>query len=75
MSRSSEQQRLLSENRQENGSGPLLTETVKVQGAGRNSETPYLTPTRRGGEITGLTIGSEATVEVYEDRLVIYGER
>lgn len=50
----------------------LLLDTVTVQGAGRDSDTPYVTPTRRGGEITGLVPGTEATVEVYEDRVVIH---
>jgi hypothetical protein len=72
MSLNEKQRRMVEDHQRDQDNGePLLSPTVTVQGAGYQGDTPYVTPTQAGAEVTGLEPGVEAEVEVFEDRVVI----
>jgi hypothetical protein len=53
-------------------SEPLYERTVTVQGAGYESDTPYVTPTRQGAELIGVEIGDDVRVKVFDEMLIIH---
>jgi len=70
---STPQHKLLEEHNRDvrNNGEPLLEDRVKVQGAGRGGNTPYVTATKRGAEIVGFDVGDKVVIEIFEDGIFI----
>jgi len=52
----------------------FVRQDASVCGMGRDGDTPYISPSKKGGGVAGISVGDEVRVEVYRDRIVIRNE-
>lgn len=52
----------------------FVRQDATVCGMGNGGDTPYISPSKKGGGVAGISVGDEVRVEVYRDRIVIRNE-